>query len=221
MNQDLQKYLDGELPIDALSPEDRREAEQWTAMLDRTAPLRSVKAPSWLETRVMATLPAQPNRSGVRRALLWLIHPQPIRVRPISVGLLAAAAAFVLFLARPGSESITPQSGVGAAGNVHAVTAGQPTVIYVQFVFANSAARTVTVAGDFNGWDIMATPLTDTDGDGIWTGHIALRPGLHKYMFVVDGEDWVTDPQADTYVDDGFGMRNAVVTVAQPAGRTI
>ncbi len=36
-------------------------------------------------------------------------------------------------------------------------------------------------------------------------------------MFVVDGE-WVTDPQADRYVDDGFGNRNALIEVPTNGG---
>ena len=51
-------------------------------------------------------------------------------------------------------------------------------------------------------------------------GLIALRPGMHKYMFVVNGERWVTDPEAERYVDDGFGMRNAVIAITPP-GRSI
>jgi hypothetical protein len=35
-------------------------------------------------------------------------------------------------------------------------------------------------------------------------------------MFVVDGEVWVTDPRAERYVDDGFGMRNALIAVQPP-----
>ena len=97
----------------------------------------------------------------------------------------------------------------------------QQEVPNVQFVLADRGAKSVTVAGDFNSWDTAATPLTDADGDGVWSGLVALRPGSHKYMFVVDGQKWVTDPEADHYIDDGFGMRNAVVTVASPNGRSI
>jgi hypothetical protein len=38
-------------------------------------------------------------------------------------------------------------------------------------------------------------------------------------MFLVDGQRWETDPRAERYVDDGFGMRNALINVAVPAGR--
>ena len=221
MNHDLQRYLDGELPLEALSAADRAEAEQWTALLGESEALKRVGAPMWLETRVMASLPERPSRAGVGAALDWLMNPRPLRIRPISVALVGAAAALVLFLARPGSEPTAPVAGGSTTAPVAAVSGGNSAIVYVQFVFANPAAKTVTVAGDFNSWDVGATPLTDTDGDGIWTGRVALRPGMHKYMFVVDGEEWITDPQADTYVDDGFGMRNAIVTVAQPNGRSI
>ena len=55
----------------------------------------------------------------------------------------------------------------------------------------------------------------------VQTGFVALRPGSHKYMFIVDGERWVTDPGAERYVDDGFGMQNAVITVAPPTVRAL
>ncbi len=52
---------------------------------------------------------------------------------------------------------------------------------------------------------------------GIWTGRIPITPGLHEYMFVIDGTDWVTDPRAQRYSDDGFGNRNAILAVTHPA----
>jgi hypothetical protein len=220
MNKDLKLYLDGELPLDALNAEDRAEALRWNAFLADARPLAEPRAPAWIETRVMARLPAHPAPVGLRGVLSWLANPQAIRIRPISIGLVGAAAALVLFLARS-QPVFEGQIAENPAPNMHAVAAEPASIIYVQFVFANGGARTVTVAGDFNAWDVSATPLTDTDGDGVWTGRVALRPGVHKYMFVVDGGQWVTDPQADSYVDDGFGMRNAVLSVAQPGARAI
>jgi 1,4-alpha-glucan branching enzyme len=49
---------------------------------------------------------------------------------------------------------------------------------------------------------------------GVWTVDIPLRPGVYSYMFVVDGTAWVTDPDAESFQDDGFGNRNAVVRVS-------
>ena len=45
---------------------------------------------------------------------------------------------------------------------------------------------------------------------------IAIEPGLHRYMFLIDGSNWVTDPTAERYADDGFGNRNAVLAVTTP-----
>ncbi|MEJ2679705.1 MAG: isoamylase early set domain-containing protein, partial [Gemmatimonadota bacterium] len=86
-------------------------------------------------------------------------------------------------------------------------------VIYVQFVYVDPSATSVAVAGDFNNWDPHRNMLQDAGGDGMWTGMLPLSPGVHKYMFVVDGNRWVTDPRADSYVDDGFGGRDALLSI--------
>ena len=67
----------------------------------------------------------------------------------------------------------------------------------------------VTVAGSFNGWDNMSIPLSKEGS--VWTTILTLPPGSYEYMFVVDGEQWVTDPLATKTRDDGFGGRNAVL----------
>jgi 1,4-alpha-glucan branching enzyme len=73
----------------------------------------------------------------------------------------------------------------------------------------------VAVAGDFDGWE-GSHDLADPDEDGIWTGRVPLRPGVHAYMFLIDGSTWMTDPQAQRYAEDGFGNRNAVLAVTAP-----
>ncbi len=116
-----------------------------------------------------------------------------------------AAAAVAVVALLPDGAPVSPEPGPVAV-----------TEILVQFSLEAPGATTVAVAGDFSGWasDFV---LEDADGDGIWTGRIPITPGLHKYMFVIDGTDWVTDPGAQRYADDGFGNRNAVLAVAPPA----
>lgn len=217
MNKQLQAYLDGDLPRSALPPELLEEADRWAELDAAAAGLRSEVAPPWLETRVMANLPAEIARPWWRHAIGWLVQPQPVQVRPGSLALGGAAAvAAVMLLNQP--EPATVYAPVN--NTVQQVSNTGAPVIYVQFAFADRTAKSISVAGDFNDWDAAATQLRDTDGDGVWTGLIALRPGRHKYMFVVDGERWVTDPEAESYVDDGFGMRNAVIAITPP-GRSI
>ncbi|MBI4546282.1 MAG: hypothetical protein HY703_13895, partial [Gemmatimonadetes bacterium] len=113
IHPDLQRYLDGEIPRDALPPELSQETGEWEALLASAAELRAERAPAWLEGRVMSTLSAQPAPSLWRTAWGWLLHPQPVRLRPIGV-MLAGAAALLLFWIWPGARP--PLPGAGAAG---------------------------------------------------------------------------------------------------------
>jgi hypothetical protein len=218
MDKRLQAYLDGEMERGALPTDLLDEADRWDELDLLTAELRAEVAPPWMESRIMANLPAHIAQPWWQRAWQWVSQPQQITIRPASLALAGAAAIagiLVLEPTQPLNVDTTPISTARTVSNVP----GAP-VIYVQFAFADKDAESVTVAGDFNDWDAEATTLRDTDGDGVWTGLIALRPGMHKYMFVVNGEQWVTDPEAERYVDDGFGMRNAVIAITPP-GRTI
>ena len=82
----------------------------------------------------------------------------------------------------------------------------------VRFTLEHAVAKSVSVAGDFNDWSPSAHPLT-RNGAGRWSVVVALPAGEHKFMFVVDGEQWMVPPLAEDYVDDGFGSRNGVVVV--------
>ncbi|GAB4117581.1 MAG: hypothetical protein Kow00103_14370 [Candidatus Caldatribacteriota bacterium] len=77
----------------------------------------------------------------------------------------------------------------------------------------NQKIQTIAIAGDFNNWNPQANILQDSDGDGIWTTTLKLPPGRYEYMFVLNGEKWLPDPNALRYVKDGFGNRNAILEV--------
>lgn len=199
MDNRLQAYLDGELSFEELPVELRPEAEAWNRLIEdvrRTAP---AGAPLGLQARLMAALTGQAAR---RRPawLAWLLRPRPIPVSPAAA--LAVAALALLAVIGPlmrGGESGADRS------------------VYVQFVVESQTAETVHLVGDFNEWQ-PTLALEDADGDGVWTGRIALEPGVHQYMFVIDGADWMTDPNASSYQDDGFGQQNAVVAVSPVNG---
>ncbi len=82
----------------------------------------------------------------------------------------------------------------------------------VRLVILQQGAKTVQVAGDFNGWSPARTSLEQIS-DGVWAVTIPLKPGRYAYMFVVDGQRWIVDPFAAEQKDDGFGSRNAVLEV--------
>lgn len=80
-----------------------------------------------------------------------------------------------------------------------------------QFVLVAPEATSVSLVGDFNGWDPGVTPLVRR-GD-VWEVEVALDPGRHVYSFVVDGERWVPDAGAPLAPDDDFGRPSSVILV--------
>jgi len=83
----------------------------------------------------------------------------------------------------------------------------------VRFVFVHAEARSVTLVGSFNQWSTSSHPMSRAQSSGAWTAVVALPPGEHLFMYVVDGAQWISPPLAEDYVDDGFGAKNGVVVV--------
>jgi len=81
----------------------------------------------------------------------------------------------------------------------------------VKFSHYEPQAQSVAVAGAFNGW-APDNALMVQDA-GLWMVTIVLQPGEHPFMYVIDGKQWITPPQADDFVPDGFGQTNGVVIV--------
>src|SRR3954471_7954267 len=75
--------------------------------------------------------------------------------------------------------------------------------------------NSVAVAGSFNGWSKDATPMKDR-GDGVYTVTVGnLNEGTAHYKFVVNGDKWFKDPNAETdlEIDDNYGGRNSGVVI--------
>ena len=84
---------------------------------------------------------------------------------------------------------------------------------------AAQGTQSVYLAGEFNDWNIAATPMSDDEGDGVWTVIFPLSQGRWEYKFVVDGGTWVTDPHAHDVNYQNFN--NGIVYVDQePPGGT-
>ncbi|MCS3668950.1 1,4-alpha-glucan branching enzyme [Salinibacter ruber] len=71
------------------------------------------------------------------------------------------------------------------------------------------------VTGDFNGWSLPGTSLTQTD-DGTWTTTLSVPSGEYAYRVrIVDGDErrWLSLPSYADTADDAFGGTNGVCTV--------
>lgn len=130
-----------------------------------------------LEERVLAELARRPASRGLwERVREFLFRPVP------RWALVGAACALILGFAL--GRITAPKPIPSLASNL--------------FVIAAPGAHQVAVVGDFSAWQPI--PLSDPDGDGIWTAVIPLPPGRYEYAFLVDGK-WVgQDPLAQEYL---------------------
>lgn len=81
------------------------------------------------------------------------------------------------------------------------------------FVFHDDAADTVSVAGDFNEWSQIASPL-ERNGSGLWSTEIvAPRAGRFEYKFIVNGKRWIEDPSNGLKAPDNYGGLNSVLVI--------
>jgi hypothetical protein len=125
----------------------------------------------------------------------------------------AIAAGFAGVVSLGTLRSVVPVD--GAVGATAAAAAIRDTARLVRFMLVAPSASRVGVAGDFNGWDAAATPLIAAESGGVWSAAVALSPGRHRYAFVVDDTQWVTDPHAPGR--SVHGRRVSVLTVADTA----
>ncbi len=202
----LQQALDGERDPATLPPELR---EAYARLARAAALLRDAPAPPSVAGRVMdeirrspAPAPAPAPGVALRRVADWLAQPRAVTLRLRPFWPLAVAATLAAVVLVRGEEQVAPGAKEGIA----------------QFVGHFPGARSVEVVGSFNDWRLGDLALRDDDHDGIWRGAVMLPAGQHEYMFVVDGERWVSDPLAGRYVDDGFGRANALLIVRSAAG---
>jgi 1,4-alpha-glucan branching enzyme len=82
----------------------------------------------------------------------------------------------------------------------------------VRFTFEAPDAHSVAVAGDFNGWDGSSTPLKKIRKN-MWEKDVMLSPGRYEYKFVIDGNNWVNDPNNSCTAWNSFGSQNSVIEI--------
>ena len=82
----------------------------------------------------------------------------------------------------------------------------------IRFCLLDKKAKTVSLAGTFNHWDITTHFLTKGP-DGYWSIELPLPKGRYQYVFVIDQRIWLHDPKSETVIDDGFGQKNSLLVV--------
>ena len=82
------------------------------------------------------------------------------------------------------------------------------------FAYSSRRARSVAVAGTFNGWVPTAHPMKRRTlaasgeagaPDSLWYALVPVPRGRHRYKFLVDGNRWIPDPANPDRTSDGSG----------------
>jgi hypothetical protein len=181
-------------------PDDDRLIREVAGRLAQPKPL----SPDF-DARVMAAVRAARREGAWERAFRWLVEPRSVAVSPLGATLAAAGLAAVLLV----GWLAAPRPGAFTA----AAAASEPEL--VEFSLLLPAARSVALAGDFNGWDASRTPLEFNRSTGLWTAAVRLAPGRYSYSFVVDGARFVADPSAPRDTGDDFGAPSSVLIVGR------
>ncbi len=130
----------------------------------------------------------------------WTLRVSPLGALATAAGLAAIALGSQRAGRRAGIESVERSATVAQAPG------------RTQFVLVAKDAKNVSLVGDFNDWSLSATPLTRSDGNGVWWVTVPLVPGRYRFAYVVDGTLWRPDPESPA-ADDEFGRPNSVLTI--------
>lgn len=132
-------------------------------------------------------------------------------------GVAAAVAAAAFVIAIPRWRSTAARDAERVASDAPASLAGRPhskrQPVGFTLQLTEGAARHVSVAGDFNGWNAAALPMLRDASSGVWRVRVLLPPGRHAYSYVIDGTRWVIDPLAPRTNEGELGPTN-VITIA-------
>jgi len=204
MNDKIKRALDGEIPTDQLTPEERAELHRYRAAIcTALAPIQHLASIDVVHEVMRRVVPApSPIRHALGAVIHWLWSPHALRVRPAFA--MAGALAFAVVVSIFISDSAP-------------ATAPGPARMIVQFRLGAAEAQEVALVGDFNGW--RPEHRLHQTAVGVWSVDVALEPGVYNYVFVVNGNTWRLDPLAPQ-VTDGFGGASSRVAVLAPEVRS-
>ncbi len=211
LNRDIiHKVLDGDAAPDEqrammdqiqADPVLKEEFDVLAQVLRAVKMSKRMEAPPHFTAEVMRQLPPRKTTIG-QHVRDFLLKGRMLKWNMATA--FAAVAILVLIFSQIVRTRNTPLE--------TATVSQQEQVVTVTMNLHAPEAHRVTVAGTFNKWKVDTNVLTKQE-NGVWTISIPLKPGEYSYMFIVDGKAWVSDPNAESYSDDGFGNKNAIVRV--------
>ena len=84
----------------------------------------------------------------------------------------------------------------------------------VTFKYSNPEnAATAVIAGEFNEWSLKESPMKKLK-NGSFSAILSLPAGnSYRFRYVLNGNSWVNDEDAHSYLPNEYGEDNSVVDV--------
>lgn len=239
----VQRFVDGDLSEGEVQEALHRIADDADArtllqfelrVTQDLAASRSSRAPRDFADRTMEAVAREPtperaSETGFAPLLRWwkaVTEPVSVQVRPVSaaISVLLGAAVLIGVLSPagwPADNPIASQTNSESSPVRQAATQQQPSAettergqtVWIRFMYTDNDADSVAVAGDFSQWEPVTLSPREVEGETVWTGLVPVSRGEHEYQFLINGEQWVTDPLASVKRSDGFGAENAVLNI--------
>ena len=78
---------------------------------------------------------------------------------------------------------------------------------------AVASAHNVYLVGDFNGWSKTSTPMKRLKNGTFTTTLVLQRNRQYQFRYLINGQRWENDWNADKYVPNIYGSENSVAFV--------
>lgn len=73
--------------------------------------------------------------------------------------------------------------------------------------------ESMQLVGEFNKWDTSCPPMKKLKS-GLFSETLELEPGKeYQYRILINGSQWMNDPDAEKYVPNSFEGQNSVVMI--------
>lgn len=230
LNELLHRFLDGDL-----QPEEERDAliliaeddemrerlrfdRRISSILSNNFDAETYAVPDGFTDDVMSEIvqlekqqaPKQTWLDSVKQQLEALFTPREFSFSPATI-FAVPALVLITIAGLYQTESFHIGETAEYTAGTQIVSGEHSEEIWIRFVYIDDEASQVAVAGNFSDWEPVELDSREMDGKTVWTGLVPVERGEHRYMFVRNGEEWISDPLAEIQRDDGFGNKNAVI----------
>ena len=165
-----------------------------------------------LTGRIMGGLRPK-HRGWFKTFCMHMFTPRRLSLSPV----MASAAAVFLIL----SGGLLFNTGIFDQAADAPVIVPATHQVPVVFRLRAADAQSVAVIGSFNRWNPKGHEMVLDPETGDWTIRVNLSPGKHDYVFLVDGQQITSDPNADICKADEYGHQNSILFVKGPNGQKI